>query len=416
MSASMYHAIEDLERQLDACVDRVHSLEVHVRTEIDQQREEMQKLRGQLRRALAAVSETLIMPADDGAQPETATASEAGPEAFADLLPGSGDFDTPSALVFDDDPDFLDPFASVLPEVAYEAEDVQDDAMEAPVDALETPIAEELSVSEFSVEEPPVAQIGFVEEAEYELEAELEASTASEEAGANDDEAEAIVEAEAPANSPAWSGPVDPSVMSNFIIPADAFVSEQDDMSSEPAVPEPKVERPHAERTSEQAPEQPKPLSEFDRLLDWSDFEVEGADEQHDESPLPTSSGDGITATHAPPRPTVRQDRNDRPVTVSRRVPELISAESLEQKIGDDLTVISGIDAEMQEALRQIGIISLDEIASWHPADAQRIAAQLGTASDREIFDVWVPEAQSALFDLFQQRLRSNRFHNLDEM
>lgn len=412
MSASMYHAIEDLERQLDACVDRVQNLEAHVRTEIDQQREEMQKLRGQLRRALAAVSETLIMPADDGAQPETATASEAGPEAFADLLPGSGDFDTPSALVFDDDPDFLDPFASVLPEVTYEAEDVQDDAAEAPADALEAPIAEELSVSEFSVEEPPVAQIGFAEEAEYELEAELEASTASEEAGANDDEAEAIVEAEAPANSPAWSGPVDPSVMSNFIIPADAFVSEQDDVSSEPAASAPKVERPHA------APprEQPNPLSEFDRLLDWSDFEVEGPDEQPDEPPSHTSSGDGMTATHAPARPTVRQNRNDRPVTVSRRVPELISAESLEQKIGDDLTVISGIDADMQEALRHIGVISLDEIASWHPADAQRIAAQLGTASDREIFDVWVPEAQSALFDLFQQRLRSNRFHNLDEM
>ncbi len=427
MNTSIRTAIEDIERQLDACVGRVQELEDHVSAEIEQQREEMHKLRAQLRRALAAVSETYLSPpsneapdpeprSEDRIADEPVAAPQAPdqpappaedhamvPEPFAELLPALESLPTPSALVFDDDPTYADPFASVLPDLQQEAQ--QQEAEEAPVD--------EMNESE-SAWTAPIAETEEPASETEELVAETEEPTADVPVAPQDAD-EVAAEAEDIAEATATGRPALPDsadALADLILPNEAFSSELEDAfeGAFDAASDPFDE---ADSASEDVlpTDQQKPMSEFDRLLDWSDFESDAADDPR--APLPSSSGDGMTATRFPAPPTVRQER---PVAVSRRAPAPGQAAPLDQKLGDDLTVITGLDAETQEALRNLGVISLDEIASWHPADAQRIAAQLGTVSDRVIFDVWVPEAQAALFDRFQQRLRTNRFHNLDEM
>ncbi|CAN5473140.1 hypothetical protein BH23BAC4_BH23BAC4_02390 [soil metagenome] len=70
----------------------------------------------------------------------------------------------------------------------------------------------------------------------------------------------------------------------------------------------------------------------------------------------------------------------------------------------DDLTVISGIDSLLQEELAKIGVHTLDEIARWSRADARRVAIEL-EVSEADIMNRWIFEAQSALFERYQEAL-----------
>lgn len=422
MSATpnLYQEIEDLEVQLDACVSRIRDLEEHVRVEIGQQNEVIHKLRSQLRRTLAAVSELHLPTPGDGPAPPSdegsGEAEAAVPYAIAGSLPN---MEFPAALASDDEADvtFDDPFALILPEPPIEIEEEVEPG--APFVEAESFVGEEETYEEEARTDTPVAEQNAAEPYDEFEEAEPAPEEAAAEEIAGPVAAGEPVEAEPAAEAPAeeedvearlgWGQPLNLEAMSGFIIPADAFSStldEEPDSASDPVA--------EAPPSDEKTPEQPKPLSEFDRLLDWSDFEPEAHDEEPAESDvLDTPSGDGMTATRAPSPPTVRQER---PVAITRKTPPTDPVAAAIRKGGQDLTVITGIDDEMQIALRRLGVTTLDEIASWHPADAERYAQQLGTVSEREIFDVWVLEAQSALFELFQQRLRTNRFHNLDEI
>ncbi|HYE95727.1 MAG TPA: hypothetical protein VD962_05925 [Rubricoccaceae bacterium] len=70
----------------------------------------------------------------------------------------------------------------------------------------------------------------------------------------------------------------------------------------------------------------------------------------------------------------------------------------------DDLTVVSGIDQSVQQKLYALGVVSLDEMARWSRADARRISASLDVPEDT-IMHQWIFEAQSVLFDRYQQQM-----------
>ncbi|MFN3596479.1 MAG: hypothetical protein ACK41D_04340 [Rubricoccaceae bacterium] len=66
----------------------------------------------------------------------------------------------------------------------------------------------------------------------------------------------------------------------------------------------------------------------------------------------------------------------------------------------DDLTVISSIDAGLQQRLYRAGVTSLEEIAHWSRADARRLAETL-QVSEEVIMNQWVFEAQAALYERY---------------
>ncbi|MDX1419317.1 MAG: hypothetical protein R3181_05070 [Rubricoccaceae bacterium] len=67
----------------------------------------------------------------------------------------------------------------------------------------------------------------------------------------------------------------------------------------------------------------------------------------------------------------------------------------------DDLTVVTGITPELQEALYAAGVYTLDEMARWSRADARRISGLVGVPEE-VIMHQWIFEAQSVLFEQYQ--------------
>ncbi len=79
----------------------------------------------------------------------------------------------------------------------------------------------------------------------------------------------------------------------------------------------------------------------------------------------------------------------------------------------DDLTVLSAVDAAVQQKLYALGITTVEAIARWSRADARRIASQLPHTSEEDIMDRWIFEAQAVLFDRYQEELRTQRRQRL---
>ena len=79
----------------------------------------------------------------------------------------------------------------------------------------------------------------------------------------------------------------------------------------------------------------------------------------------------------------------------------------------DDLTVLSAVDAAVQQKLYVLGITTVEAVARWNRTDARRIANQLTHTSEEDIMDRWVFEAQAVLFDRYQEELRAQRRQRL---
>lgn len=84
------------------------------------------------------------------------------------------------------------------------------------------------------------------------------------------------------------------------------------------------------------------------------------------------------------------------------------------ENVREDLTAISSVDDETQEKLYALGITEIEEIARWTRADARRMATQLADVSEEDIMDRWVFEAQSILFERYQDELREQREQHLN--
>ncbi|NNM34310.1 MAG: hypothetical protein HKO53_14635 [Gemmatimonadetes bacterium] len=63
----------------------------------------------------------------------------------------------------------------------------------------------------------------------------------------------------------------------------------------------------------------------------------------------------------------------------------------------DDLTRIRGVGPVLQRKLREMGVVSLEEIASWTPDDVARVQARLSGFPDRIRRDRWVDQARDLL-------------------
>ncbi|MEM6782331.1 MAG: hypothetical protein AAF624_01165 [Bacteroidota bacterium] len=70
----------------------------------------------------------------------------------------------------------------------------------------------------------------------------------------------------------------------------------------------------------------------------------------------------------------------------------------------DVLSKISAIDEDIEAQLYALGITKLDQIARWSRTEARRVAQELGLRP-QVVMDQWVFEAQSVLFDQYQQQL-----------
>lgn len=60
----------------------------------------------------------------------------------------------------------------------------------------------------------------------------------------------------------------------------------------------------------------------------------------------------------------------------------------------DDLTAIRGIDAEIADVLRGLGVTRFGQIAAWMPADIERIDSAMGAFRGRLIRDEWIAQAR----------------------
>jgi len=66
--------------------------------------------------------------------------------------------------------------------------------------------------------------------------------------------------------------------------------------------------------------------------------------------------------------------------------------------------VISSITEETQRQLYNIGVTKLDEMARWSHSEARRVSSQVNV-SEETIMHQWIFEAQSVLFDSFQDKM-----------
>jgi predicted flap endonuclease-1-like 5' DNA nuclease len=60
----------------------------------------------------------------------------------------------------------------------------------------------------------------------------------------------------------------------------------------------------------------------------------------------------------------------------------------------DDLSRIKGVGPKLKTLLGSLGVTSFEQIASWTPADIERIDAQLGNFQGRILRDNWTEQAR----------------------
>lgn len=92
---------------------------------------------------------------------------------------------------------------------------------------------------------------------------------------------------------------------------------------------------------------------------------------------------------------------------VARPSPEVPKADG-----ADDLTRIKGVGPKLANALRELGITSFAEIASWDEAEIDRVDAQLGRFQGRIRRDDW--KTQAALLAGGDTAAYESKFGRLD--
>jgi predicted flap endonuclease-1-like 5' DNA nuclease len=75
----------------------------------------------------------------------------------------------------------------------------------------------------------------------------------------------------------------------------------------------------------------------------------------------------------------------------------------------DDLSALSAVGVSHRAMLQQLGVTTVEEIARWTRSDAHRMASYIEGATEETIMNDWVFEAQSILFDRYQQVLSARR-------
>ncbi len=137
------------------------------------------------------------------------------------------------------------------------------------------------------------------------------------------------------------------------------------------------------------------PRSPFDEIDEPPAFEMVG-------EAVPTieteDEPEQLAEVAPEPAPENKPANEDRPPVAPESSSTRADAE------GDDLTTISSITPEVHDQLYELGITTLDEMARWSRADARRVSSQVGV-SEETIMHQWIFEAQSALFDSFQDRM-----------
>jgi predicted flap endonuclease-1-like 5' DNA nuclease len=61
----------------------------------------------------------------------------------------------------------------------------------------------------------------------------------------------------------------------------------------------------------------------------------------------------------------------------------------------DDLKVLTGIDAQVEQVLNRLGVYCVKQIANWSVANVEAFAKQLGTSAQRIYRDRWIPLASN---------------------
>lgn len=94
--------------------------------------------------------------------------------------------------------------------------------------------------------------------------------------------------------------------------------------------------------------------------------------------------------------------------------PESALTSSAAFDAAETLTVLSAVDETMQQALYGLGVTTIEAIARWSRTDARRIANHLKGTTEEDLMERWVFEAQSILFERYQDELRDQRNQRLN--
>ncbi|MEM9997549.1 MAG: hypothetical protein AAF809_07595 [Bacteroidota bacterium] len=168
---------------------------------------------------------------------------------------------------------------------------------------------------------------------------------------------------------------------------------------------------------AEVTPEDPTPV-------DAASFDGPSGDSSTPDAPLPTfASFASLTSTPPPaapppatpapspsasepaaPVPSVSAPNAPAPSGPAPSMPAPEPSAPSRPDGADDLTVISGIDEDVQQQLYALDVVKLDQVARWSRTEARRVAQELGLRP-QVVMDQWVFEAQSVLFDQYQQQL-----------
>lgn len=191
----------------------------------------------------------------------------------------------------------------------------------------------------------------------------------------------------------------------------EAFEPDADWLSPEPdATPAAEhTEQPSSNVTS---PEEVDPLED---LVQWTPISFDGAEDD----PMPTGDtfGDAFGDSFSPsfgdkafePTPSFddsfqgdgfQGDGSSRPEPAPPARPQG----------AEDLTALPSVSEKQERALYDVGLHTVEDIARLSRADARRISRALGgNISEDDIMNVWVFEAQSVLFERYQNELHLRR-------
>ncbi|NNF57833.1 MAG: hypothetical protein HKN04_06285, partial [Rhodothermaceae bacterium] len=165
--------------------------------------------------------------------------------------------------------------------------------------------------------------------------------------------------------------------------------------TGEPTFSTPAFEAPAPPVPAREEPAPEPAAFDFAALESVESDELASAPQATEPPPAPAyAEGDGVASEPEPAPAAPAAHEADRPPVVPESAPIQ----------GDDLTVISGIDEAVQQQLYALGVTKLDEMARWSRADARHISSAVGV-SEQTIMHQWIFEAQSALFELYQQQL-----------
>ncbi len=91
--------------------------------------------------------------------------------------------------------------------------------------------------------------------------------------------------------------------------------------------------------------------------------------------------------------------------SLEERPSSAVSAGSPHAAAADDLKLLPGVGAALERTLRELGVETFRQIATWSPVEMESISARLGSSGSRVARDQWIESAKQQHFLKYGERL-----------